>query len=85
MAKGARKLMEDLELELLTEDKVSYRYYPEGGKEYGIVSLDRKTGQRIHDKFCPDTISLYAGQAWRRLEKYQRENRFPEKDMIAWC
>lgn len=76
--------MEDIKLELLTEERVSYRYYPEGGEEYGIVSLDRKTGKRIHDLPCPDTISSYAGQAWRRLEEYQREGNFPEKAMIMW-
>ena len=44
--------MEDLLLESLTEDKVTYRYYPEGGEKFGIVSLMRKTGKRIHDKPC---------------------------------
>ena len=76
--------MEYLELELLTEDKVSYRYYPEGGQEYGIVSLDRQTGQRIHDLPCPGSISAYAGQAWRRIEEYQRDNNFPERGLVAW-
>ena len=77
--------MEYIELELLTEEKVSYRYYPEGGKEYGIVSLNRKTGERVHDKPCPDTMSSYAGQAWARLDEYQEANRFPKKDLVAWC
>lgn len=76
--------MEDIKLELLTDEKVSYRYYPEGGERYGIVSLNRKTGERIHDLPCPDTISSYAGQAWRRLEEYQRKNHFPEKSLIMW-
>ncbi len=55
--------MEDLVLESLTEDKVTYRYYPEGGEKFGIVSLMRKTGKRIHDKPCPGERSVYAGQA----------------------
>ena len=76
--------MEDIKLELLTEEKVSYRYYPECGEKYGIVSLMRKTGERVHDLPCPDTISMYAGQAWRRLDKYQKENHFPETDIVAW-
>ena len=76
--------MEYLKLELLTDDKVSYRYYPEGGKNYGVVSLMRKTGERVHDRQCPDSVSSYAGQAWRRLDKYQRENHFPETDIVAW-
>ncbi len=75
--------MEDLVLEALTEDKVTYRYYPEDGKEYGIVALMRKTGELIHEKECPDTLSNYHCHAWRRLEKYQRDDNFPEKDLIA--
>lgn len=78
-------MMEYLELELLTDDIVSYRYYPEGGKEYGIVSLNRKTGDVNHDVPCPDSISLFAIQAWQRLEEYHEKNRFPEKDLVAWC
>ena len=42
--------MEYIELEFLSDEKVSYRYYPEGGDEYGIVSLMRKTDEVIHDK-----------------------------------
>ena len=76
--------MVDIELELLTDDIVSYRYYPEGGEEYGIVSLNRKTGERILDLPCPNSISMYVGQAWRRLEEYQSENRFPEKGWTMW-
>ena len=76
--------MEILVLELLTDEKVSYRYYPECGEKYGIVSLMRKTSERIHDKPCLDTISSYAGQAWRRLEEYQARNYFPEKGTVAW-
>ena len=29
--------MEDLVLEALTEDKVTYRYYPEDGKDMGLL------------------------------------------------
>lgn len=79
--------MEWIELEELTDDKVSYRYYPEDDKEYGIVSLMRKTGQRIHDKPCPNDehyISMYVGMAWQRLDKYQKEGNFPKRAMIAW-
>ena len=76
--------MEWIYLDELTDEKVSYRYYPEGGKEYGIVALMRKTGGLIHEKKCPDTLSNYHCHAWRRLEKYQRDNNFPEKDLIAW-
>lgn len=77
--------METLILEVLTDEKVSYRYYPEDGEEYGIVSLNRKTGERTHDLVCPGSISLYARQAWSRLDEYQASSRFPKRDLVAWC
>ena len=52
------------------------------GEEYGIVALVRKTGELIHEKVCPDILSNYYCHAWRRLEKYQRDNNFPEKDLM---
>ena len=79
--------MEYIVLEKLTDDIVAYRYYPEGGQEYGIISLNRKTGERIHDKPCSDEkyyISMYAGQAWRRLDEYQAAGEFPKRAQIAW-
>ena len=76
--------MEWIYLNELTDEKVSYRYYPEGKEKYGIVALMRKTGELIHEKVCPDTLSNYYGHALHRLEKYQREDNFPEKDLIAW-
>ena len=76
--------MEYIVLEELTDDRVAYRYYPEGGSEYGVVSLMRKTGELIHDKPCPDSIFMYVEHAWQRLEEYQEKGNFPEKGMIAW-
>ena len=52
------------------------------GEEYGIVALVRKIGELIHEKVCPDILSNYYCHAWRRLEKYQRDNNFPEKDLM---
>ncbi len=71
-------------LEELTDEKVTYRYYPDGGEEYGIVSLMRKTGKRIHDKSCPNYTSMFARHAWELLENFQEAGEFPEKAMIGW-
>ena len=76
--------MERIELELLTDEKVSYRYYPDGKTPFGIVSLMRKTGKRIHERSCPEGLSLYAEQAWPRLEEYQRAGEFPKTAQITW-
>ena len=76
--------MEYIELELLTDEKVSYRYYPNGKEAFGIVSLMRETGERIHDVHCPGVSSSYAGQAWARLDEYQEAGEFPERALVAW-
>ncbi len=76
--------MEDLLLESLTEDKVTYRYYHEGGEKFGIVSLMHKTGKRIRDKPCQGERSVYAGQAWHRIDEYQKKRKFPEKALVMW-
>ena len=82
---GGQKIMEDLVLEELTEEKATYRYIPIGSDEYGVVSIMRKTGECTHDKQWPgSTTSVCAHQAWRRLREYQKNNKFPEKDLVAW-
>ena len=78
--------MEHLELVLLTDEKVTYRYYPEGGEAFGVVSLMRKTGKRIHDVPCPGiSSSLYARQAWYHIGQYQKAGEFPKRGQAAWC
>ena len=71
--------------EELTQEKVTYRYYPEGKEKFGTVSLMRKSGERVIDKLCEsDKFKTYAFHALRRLEEYQEANNFPEKGLIAW-
>ncbi len=76
--------MEYLELELLTDEKVSYRYYPECGENFGIVSLMRKTDAVIHDKPYTDYSGMYARQAIYRMRKYNEAGKFPERATVAW-
>ena len=76
--------MERIELELLTDDIVSYRYYPEGREEYGIVSLNRKTDDVINDKIYPDDPGMYKWHAVYRIRKYNETGEFPEKATVAW-
>ena len=76
--------MEDIVLEFLSDDKVSYRYYPEGKEEYGIVTLMRKTDEVIHDKVYPDISGMYKWQAVNRIREYNETGEFPKKAMVAW-
>ena len=77
--------IEDLVLEELTEEKATYRYYPVGSNEYGIVSIMRKTGDCAHEKKWPGSnTSVHARQVWQRLKEYRKNNKYPEKDLVAW-
>ncbi|MBR0150990.1 MAG: hypothetical protein IJP89_06485 [Synergistaceae bacterium] len=76
--------MEDIRLELLTDEIVSYRYYPEGGEEYGIVSLNRKTNEVVHDKAYPNVSGMYKRQAVYRMRRYNEAGEFPEKATVIW-
>ena len=71
-------------LRLLSVDgtMVSYRYYPEGKNEYGIVSLS--DGKRRVDKQAEGYSNTYAFHALKRMEEYIEHNSFPEEDMVAW-
>ena len=76
--------MERIELELLTDERVSYRYYPEFRDDFGIVSLMRKTDKVIHDKVYPDVTTMYVRQAVYRMRQYNKAGEFPEKATVMW-
>lgn len=68
----------------LTENLVRYKYFPEDSNDYGIVSLNRKTKERILEKVLEKYSLKYAAHALYRMEKYLREEKFPEMDIVAW-
>lgn len=76
--------MVKIELMKLTEEFAIYRYHPENSDESGIVSLNRKTGERELNEVVSDYGMNYAAHALRRIGEYQRNNEFLEKDIVAW-
>lgn len=77
--------MEWIYREEITDEKITYRYYPEGKEKFGTVSLMRKNGERVIDELCiSDKFKTYAFHALGCLEEYQQKNKFPEKDLIMW-
>lgn len=68
----------------LTEQMAKYRYFPENSENSGIVSLDRDTEEKHIEKMLDGYGSNYAAHALRRIEEYQRNGNFPEKDVVAW-
>lgn len=76
-----------LRLELVdnTNDKVVYNYFPEGKEEYGIVSVNKNTGNLNVEKIAVnDEYKRYLFHAMSRIRKSFSENRFSEKETVAW-
>ena len=73
-----------IELVELTEEMVSYNFFPENADQHVIVSLNRKNGERSIKKSVEGYSANYAAHALRRIEEYQREGDFPQKDIVAW-
>ena len=76
-----------LRLELVdnTNDKVIYNYFPEGKEEYGIVSVNKNTGDLNVEKIAVnDEYKRYLFHAMSRIRKFFSENRFSEKETVAW-
>ena len=77
--------MERLELLEVNEDKVVYKYYPEQESEsFGVVSVNRKTGERKIEKLFDRYGNAYAFHACRELERYITNGNFPVKGGVAW-
>lgn len=77
-----------LRLELVnnTQREVVYNYFPEQENEYGIVSMDKDTGEIGIIKVSPnDMYKRYLFHAVSKIEKYAIEKDFQENDVIAWC
>lgn len=76
--------MERLELLEVNEDKVVYRYYPEQETDFGVVSVNRKNGERKIEKLFDRYGQMYAFHACRELERYITNGNFPVKGGVAW-
>lgn len=76
-----------LRLELISnmQDKAVYNYFPEQKKEYGTIGIHKETGEvEIKKVSANDEHRSYLFHAVSRIEKYFKENIFPEKDVVAW-
>lgn len=68
----------------VTEHMARYRYFPEKSKKSGIVALNRDTGEWSVENRLGKYSSAYISHALCRIEEFQRNGRFLEKDVIAW-
>lgn len=68
----------------VTDQMARYRYFPEKSEVSGIVTLNRDTGEWSAEKRLDEYGSSYISHALRRIEEYQKDGMFPEKDVIVW-
>ena len=71
-------------LKELTEERAVYEYHPDGGDDYGIVSVDRKTGVCSLHKYKPKAGQMFSGMALSGIRKLFNEGIFPEKRVVSW-
>ncbi len=68
-----------------TKNRIIYEYYPEGGLESGIVSVDKVTGEcKIEVVAANDINEIYALQLLSRLRKFVATGTFEESGLVAW-
>lgn len=76
-----------LELILNSDDNdfVEYSFYPEKRTEFGVVKVNKNTGNvDIKKRADGDECDIYLRHAIASLLKYQKSNEYPERDTIAW-
>lgn len=77
--------MEKLELLEVNEDKAVYKYFPESETEkFGVVSVNRKTGERRIEKLLENYVTEYAFHACHEIERYISRGSFPVHGGVAW-
>ena len=74
-----------IELVHLDSDEVTYKYFPEHETEiYGIVSINRRNGERLIKQKAAGYGSSYAFHACREIERYIEKGEFKPQGMVAW-
>lgn len=78
-------IMVKIELLEVNEDKVTYKYFPEQETEkFGVVSVNRKTGERNIENLFEDYGKTYAFHACNEIERYITKGTFPVNGGVAW-
>ncbi|MCD8798864.1 MULTISPECIES: hypothetical protein [Mammaliicoccus] len=68
------------------EKSVTYDYYPENEKVSGRITIRIDDCEILYAKNTEydEGTNNYLGHAIYRIEKYIKNNEFPETDLVAW-
>lgn len=79
--------MVDLFLQEITEEKVAYKYVPEGKENeyrYGLIAIDKTTGELELVQRDPQKWDAYARHAVLTIHKFYKQGFYPEKYTVLW-
>jgi hypothetical protein len=67
------------------DGKVSFRYFPEGGSDYGVVSFNEKTGGGSVETLAKnDRHQRYALKMFKRIREMASKGSFAKEGIVAW-
>jgi hypothetical protein len=67
------------------QGKILYKYFPEGGADFGIVSFSEKTGDvSIETLAKNDRHERYALKMFKRIRAMASKGAFEEEGTVAW-
>lgn len=67
------------------QGKLLFKYFPEGGADYGIVSFSEKTGDvSIETLAKNDRHQRYALKVFRRIREMANNGFFETEGIVAW-
>jgi hypothetical protein len=67
------------------DGKVSFRYFPEGGSDYGVVSFNEKTGDGSVETLAKnDRHQRYALKMFKRIREMASKGSFAKEGIVAW-
>ncbi len=67
------------------QGKVLYKYFPEGGADYGIVLFSEKTGDSSIETLAKnDKHGRYAMKLFKRIREMANKGTFEEEGTVAW-
>lgn len=65
--------------------KASYRYFPEGGADYGTVTFSEKTGDGSIETLAKnDRHQRYAMKLFKRIREMASKGSFEKEGIVAW-
>jgi len=68
-----------------TEDRITYRYFPEGKEFFGSISVHKSDKSIVEQVIAPnDEFKWYFFHMYKRIRQYIDEDKFQSNGIVAW-